>query len=693
MRQLPQSRTLVLVTALSLLLGAATCARSKHPVAPVETSYGTLQVSSTPPGARIVIDGETMDSVTPDDFALPAGSHTVHVVRDGRTFIPASATVDVPAEGTVSASFAEFAPDLTPAGDTHAFGSIDLGEASTTWCVTLTNAGTAPADSGTFALAGGGAAQFAIVSGAHHDVLAPGATHELCVAFRPVQRGAHAATIAIGSRTLSLSGTGHLVPCALVPSATAHDFGTQELGATPVSWCFDVTNDGPSACDDTLRLAGAGAASFAFVSGAELHLAPGATQGVCVEFRPHDVGAVAATITVGSASLSLAGAGSGVCAIGAPQTPDGTAFGAVCTESTATKRVRVPNTGNLACTVTASGCGPFTVSPATASVPGGGAATFTVSYQPPGLGALSCPVTFSDGTQSWDVTFSGTGQSPPVADFLPAAGIAGHAGDDIAFNAVVQSNGTPVTGWLWDFGDGGTSRSASPTHRFASGGSYTVTLTVTNGCGASPPMTHTICIDEPAYVLLYNFPAGAVPDFTTNIPGWGSSVPLVLYRSAHAKQTGLPELVCANVTVGEYFETGHDNFNVSFGSAEVLGTSGQSFETALLPVSSAECGATLYLSAGAPTSMVTGPTLYGKFGQCARVGMGQVTCDSRFCFDFTTTQRCALPGLDGRIEWGTTPSYLPKWCVVEVVRIQWNCWYVCPQSGPTKGKLQVVNAR
>jgi hypothetical protein len=222
MHAFPIRRHLTIALAsLALLVGVATCSRTKHALAPAETVYGTLEVVSTPPGANIVVDGEDMQTVTPDDFTLPAGSHTVTLVRPGHVFVPASTTVDVPAEGTARATFAEFAPDLTPAGATHPFGAIDLGGTSETWCVTITNAGTAPADSGTFALAGGGAAQFAIVSGAHHDVLAPGATHELCVAFHPVQRGDHAATIAIGSRTLSLSGTGHLVPCALSPSACA----------------------------------------------------------------------------------------------------------------------------------------------------------------------------------------------------------------------------------------------------------------------------------------------------------------------------------------------------------------------------------------------------------------------------------------------------------------------------------------
>jgi uncharacterized protein (TIGR02145 family) len=39
------------------------------------------------------------------------------------------------------------------------------------------------------------------------------------------------------------------------------------------------------------------------------------------------------------------------------------------------------------------------------------------------------------------------------------------------------------TGWKWNFGDGSTSTEQNPTHSYASMGSYTVSLTVTNSCG------------------------------------------------------------------------------------------------------------------------------------------------------------------------------------------------------------------
>lgn len=51
--------------------------------------------------------------------------------------------------------------------------------------------------------------------------------------------------------------------------------------------------------------------------------------------------------------------------------------------------------------------------------------------------------------------------------------------------------------WLWDFGDGSTSTQQNPSHIYAAIGSYTVTLTVTNG-GCSHSSTRTINLTAPA---------------------------------------------------------------------------------------------------------------------------------------------------------------------------------------------------
>lgn len=70
--------------------------------------------------------------------------------------------------------------------------------------------------------------------------------------------------------------------------------------------------------------------------------------------------------------------------------------------------------------------------------------------------------------------------SPPVADFTgsPASGTAPLT---VAFTDT--STGSP-TNWLWDFGDGATSTEQNPLHTYSTAGTYTVSLTITNGYGS-----------------------------------------------------------------------------------------------------------------------------------------------------------------------------------------------------------------
>jgi len=63
---------------------------------------------------------------------------------------------------------------------------------------------------------------------------------------------------------------------------------------------------------------------------------------------------------------------------------------------------------------------------------------------------------------------------PVVADFV-ASPTSGFMPLTVQFTSTASSN---VTGWLWNFGDGSTSTTRDPSHRYNAVGIYTVTLTV-----------------------------------------------------------------------------------------------------------------------------------------------------------------------------------------------------------------------
>ena len=93
---------------------------------------------------------------------------------------------------------------------------------------------------------------------------------------------------------------------------------------------------------------------------------------------------------------------------------------------------------------------------------------------------------------------------PPVASFTVSTA-------PMVASFTDTSTGT-ITSRSWDFGDGGTSTEANPTHDYANHGDYTVTLTVT-GPGGSDTEKQTVTIKPPAPVASFTAEpsSGTVP--------------------------------------------------------------------------------------------------------------------------------------------------------------------------------------
>ncbi|KAF1078663.1 PKD domain-containing protein [Methanogenium sp. MK-MG] len=81
--------------------------------------------------------------------------------------------------------------------------------------------------------------------------------------------------------------------------------------------------------------------------------------------------------------------------------------------------------------------------------------------------------------------------NPPVASFTfsPASPVVGQA---VSFTDA--STGDGITSWSWDFGDGQGNTLQNPSHAYASAGTYTVSLTVTNAAGTSSPYTRSVTV-------------------------------------------------------------------------------------------------------------------------------------------------------------------------------------------------------
>lgn len=81
---------------------------------------------------------------------------------------------------------------------------------------------------------------------------------------------------------------------------------------------------------------------------------------------------------------------------------------------------------------------------------------------------------------------------------IPVANFTFTPNNQCAGTTVVFTNSSTGTGgfttYAWNFGDAGTSTAVSPTHVYAAGGSYNVTLTVTNGAGCVSTFNSTVTV-------------------------------------------------------------------------------------------------------------------------------------------------------------------------------------------------------
>jgi PKD repeat protein len=107
--------------------------------------------------------------------------------------------------------------------------------------------------------------------------------------------------------------------------------------------------------------------------------------------------------------------------------------------------------------------------------------------------------TFDYGeVEDYSVALGGSTPShPPVAAFGFSA-----QGGTVSFVDASTDEGSDLSAWAWDFGDGQSSQEQSPVHSYAAAGSYSVTLTVTDALGASDSISQEITVALSARVIL-----------------------------------------------------------------------------------------------------------------------------------------------------------------------------------------------
>jgi serine protease len=93
-------------------------------------------------------------------------------------------------------------------------------------------------------------------------------------------------------------------------------------------------------------------------------------------------------------------------------------------------------------------------------------------------------------TYSVSISVSGaTTNNPPVGSFAQSC-----TGLSCAFTDASSDPDGAIASWLWSFGDGASSSTRHPSHAYAAGGTYTVTLRVTDNLGAAASITKAISV-------------------------------------------------------------------------------------------------------------------------------------------------------------------------------------------------------
>ncbi len=117
--------------------------------------------------------------------------------------------------------------------------------------------------------------------------------------------------------------------------------------------------------------------------------------------------------------------------------------------------------------------------------------TFTHRFPTPGAATITQTVTDNTGATATASKVINVANRPPAPSFTfsPTAPM---AGENVTFTDTSTDPDDGILSWAWDFHDGGTSGIQHPTHVFTSPNNHVVTLTVTDGSGATGSVEHTV---------------------------------------------------------------------------------------------------------------------------------------------------------------------------------------------------------
>lgn len=164
------------------------------------------------------------------------------------------------------------------------------------------------------------------------------------------------------------------------------------------------------------------------------------------------------------------------------------------------------------------------------------AQTATHTFMKPGTYNVSLTVANAAGSSTVNKVNCITVTSPqaPVADFFSPRVVSNY-GESVPVNETLlfmdNSTGSPSS-WYWDFGDGATSTTQNPTHKYVRSGGYIITLTVRNEMGNDTVTKH-------GYVIVDSGGNPVHPaNFSSNVTSGSAPLTVLFYDTTVPDITG-----------------------------------------------------------------------------------------------------------------------------------------------------------